>query len=159
LTRGDIITLLHGDRIALGTGGDASTSQDACRSLYWCFRHASQASPSVGHAAAPGSPTRSPSAPVQRRENSGFGTPPSPGGLGPRVSDTAPWAQSSTQDEPPQNGAGGISFEPMLPPAGDMLFHKEQRPSDDTAARRYGSGASPALRVPALLGSIHEERG
>mmetsp|Transcript_26914 Transcript_26914/g.68395 ORF Transcript_26914/g.68395 Transcript_26914/m.68395 type:complete len:815 (+) Transcript_26914:3-2447(+) len=95
LTRGDIISLTYGDRIALGTGGEAASPDDAQRSLCWLLRSADKQYGAQGGLARGFSPSR---------QGAGHGTPPSPGGAGPRP-----------------RGAPGNTFEPMLPPVADLM--------------------------------------
>eukprot|EP00931_Biecheleriopsis_adriatica_P057712 TRINITY_DN34258_c0_g1_i1.p1 TRINITY_DN34258_c0_g1~~TRINITY_DN34258_c0_g1_i1.p1 ORF type:complete len:1161 (+),score=212.85 TRINITY_DN34258_c0_g1_i1:140-3622(+) len=83
LGKGDCVTLLPGDRIALGTGSDNSKPESAIRSLCWHFSLAKLKEP-----------VSTPEVADHRGRLGSFGrrTPPSPGGPGPRVSEEAPWA-------------------------------------------------------------------
>lgn len=147
LARGDLVTIAFGDRILLGTGGEASLAEDARRCLCWHFREAKQSdgipqaagtreqSPAKRECLSPPSPVR-PRLQVPRV--GGHGTPPSPGGPGPRVSIVAPWAEGLRKDSKGQSE----SFQPMLPPAAEVSC-----PHD---LQRFGSGAASALRAPVL---------
>jgi len=123
LARGDVIDLRPGDIIALGTGGETSTLDEARQSLCWIFRRASaqdklvlRSSPGYrggGEDGVKSSPSPSPSPPQDRR-------PRSPGGPGPRVSDSPAWgATGSKRHASPVRGGSG--FQPMLPPAAELL--------------------------------------
>ncbi|CAE8601832.1 unnamed protein product [Polarella glacialis] len=84
LGRGDVVTLLRGDRIALGSGSDSSLPEDALRSLCWKFsweRIGGQEE-------------------VDAQACSWGRTPPSPGGRGPRVfsDDFEPGPIAQSQD-------------------------------------------------------------
>mmetsp|Transcript_30174 Transcript_30174/g.54765 ORF Transcript_30174/g.54765 Transcript_30174/m.54765 type:complete len:1127 (+) Transcript_30174:42-3422(+) len=95
LARGDEISLLPGDRIALGTGADV-VADSAIQNLCWHFVLDGDAVKApVVVPPKYGSAESSPVVPEEDGHIGSFGqrTPPSPGGKGPRVSDVAPpWA-------------------------------------------------------------------
>jgi len=161
LARGDIETLELGDRIVLGTGGDTSTLEEARASLCWHFRRANaqdkhnidqEWNPYAGDPAMRSSPSGSPK---PKDHRSGCGTPPSPGGSGPRVPNGSLWVSRSRRDASPGRG-----FEPMLPPAAELLGDgggcsgkdggRGGRATEDysAAGRREGATTPSALRAP-----------
>lgn len=167
LVRGEPVVMSPGDRIAVGTGSDAAqaTVEEALRRLCWYFRLATDdEGVTATPAPAPVGCGRSPSPECADSSAAGFSrsgrnTPPSPGGMGPRVSNVNPWSRSS-----------GNNWEPMLPPAEEAVLRSQafrderpERPSEFfapspqflSADRKESSSAVPnfggALRAPVLL--------
>lgn len=177
LARGEVVPVMAGDRILLGTGADASVTE-ARRSLCWHLNFASsEDSAPAGEAYSRQEQSRSNSPgrqPRTRRALSGYGTPPSPGGVGPRVS-VMPWAGN------PSRGADSSQdFEALLPPAdayapspsrtrdngyggGSRYLDDPSPQSRDRANDRKGYGArgggSSALRLPVQLDGLPEDAG
>eukprot|EP00443_Scrippsiella_acuminata_P042628 CAMPEP_0115319372 /NCGR_PEP_ID=MMETSP0270-20121206/79729_1 /TAXON_ID=71861 /ORGANISM="Scrippsiella trochoidea, Strain CCMP3099" /LENGTH=1178 /DNA_ID=CAMNT_0002739057 /DNA_START=70 /DNA_END=3602 /DNA_ORIENTATION=+ len=120
LARGDIETLEPGDRIVLGTGEDTSTMEEARASLCWLFRRATAQDMQKSDpewSAYGGEPRSAPSvSPEPKDHRSGHRTPPSPGGVGPRVPSGISWGGGRRDASP-----AGRAFEPMLPPASELL--------------------------------------
>mmetsp|Transcript_41426 Transcript_41426/g.129122 ORF Transcript_41426/g.129122 Transcript_41426/m.129122 type:complete len:262 (+) Transcript_41426:379-1164(+) len=97
------------------------------------------------------------------------GTPPTPGGPGPRVSNALPWAARSggaagcspSPADSPSDSPGGSpagsgmrgGFEPLLPPAAEALGAAAGAPVGE---RRRGT-ASSALRAPVPLDGVLQE--
>jgi len=147
LTRGDVVPLAVGDRIALGTGGESKTTtpEEAIRKLCWHLRPAwgsSVTSRNSGAGAAPRAQEVRPCSPEGHR------TPPSPGGVGPRVSNMTPWALPGGAKKSNAICSPVDDWGPLLPPASEAIFAsagrghvREERPSE-------AFGPTPQLLLP-----------